>query len=96
MQGMGRLTDKQFTLIARALAEPRRLQILKDISGCKGTSKACSQLLDEQECSAATLSHHIKELETAGLVSIHREGKFMHLTVERDILDAYIERLSKI
>lgn len=88
------LTKKQAQLIAKALADPRRVEILKLI-GSKGCA-ACVDVRESQPVSAATLSHHMKELETAGLIEIAREGKYARMTLRREVLEAYRAYLAEI
>jgi DNA-binding transcriptional ArsR family regulator len=89
------LADRQFHLIARALADPRRYEILEKL-GNSGNSCACGDIRDCIPVSAATLSHHMKELENAGLIESERDGKFVNYTLRRDVLAAYLDRLAKI
>jgi ArsR family transcriptional regulator, arsenate/arsenite/antimonite-responsive transcriptional repressor len=89
------LTEEQAHLIAKALADPRRYELLRQIGSCKEPSK-CIDIKECHEVSAATLSHHMKELEIAGLVRVMRAGKFASYTLRRDVLQAYTELLAKI
>ncbi len=90
-----RLADKQFARISRALAEPRRYQLLKEIGSCSGPM-ACADLCQMGEVSPATISHHLKELETAGLISTERAGKFVYMRIEREVLQAYLDQLAEL
>ncbi len=86
------LSADQIQLIARALADPRRYEILKKISAQR-CSTPCSTMRDCIDISPATLSHHMKELETAGLVRSEKDGKFVNYFPQPHILHAYLDRL---
>ena len=88
-----KLTEDQAQLIARALADPRRYQILKYLGDQDQASAACGSILACAGITPPTLSHHMKELETAGLVEATRKGKYVSYLLRRDVLEAFLERL---
>ncbi len=90
-----KLTEDRLNLISRALADPRRLDLLRRI-GRAGDTLACEELRGCTEVSAATVSHHMKELESAGLIQSTREGKFVTYRLCRDILNSYLAAMAEI
>jgi ArsR family transcriptional regulator len=86
------LTEDQVLLIAKALGDRRRYEILKRLGECRDAT-SCGTVRDCMEINPATLSHHMKELEIAGLVEVVREGKFASYVLLRDVLEAFFQRL---
>lgn len=86
------MNDAQLHLISRALADPKRFEMLQRIA--KSANATCTTVRDWTGLAPATVSHHLKELETAGLVQVDRVGKFVHITLRREIWNAYLERLA--
>jgi ArsR family transcriptional regulator, arsenate/arsenite/antimonite-responsive transcriptional repressor len=86
---------RTFLRITRALVDGRRFEILERIAAVKDEI-SCIDLRAEVPISRATLSHHIKELATAGLIETRRESKYMFLRMRRKTWNQYIKRLSKI
>jgi ArsR family transcriptional regulator, arsenate/arsenite/antimonite-responsive transcriptional repressor len=89
------ITRAQRTAILKALADPRRFEVLERIAG-SGCALSCSETLASLPISAATLSHHIKELENAGLIRVQREGKFHMLSLEPGVLEALAATLQSL
>jgi len=91
----GRLTDDEFASVSKALADPRRTAILAEIARGSGTL-ACSGLSAATEVSAATISHHLRALEAAGLIEAERQGRYMMLSFRRERFEAYLAALKNV
>lgn len=90
-----RLSRARRTALLKALADPKRFELLERI-GQASCPLGCSVARSTLAISPATLSHHVKELETAGLIEVTREGKFHFLSLRAGVLDALIATLAQL
>lgn len=68
----------------KALADPTRLRLLSRIAA-QGCDAVCAcDLLDELGISQPTVSHHLKKLVDAGLLTREQRGRWAHYTVVRE------------
>ena len=88
------LTDEQFHVITRALADPRRFAMFEQVAMQK--SLTCGGLDARHDISPATISHHLKELTDAGLINADREGRMVRLSLCRATWNAYRRRLASL
>jgi len=83
--------ELQFTRIAKALADPRRMEIFEVIAGVSEMS--CGAIADRFPVGQSTVSHHLKVLVDAGLVRVRREGQHGFFSAQPNAIEAYIEQL---
>jgi ArsR family transcriptional regulator len=68
---MARILDPDIKLLA-ALADPIRLSIVRQLAECDGVC-ACD-FTDSRDISQPTVSHHLRVLREAGVVTAERRG----------------------
>jgi len=91
-----RLTRAQRSAILKALADPKRFELLETIARSR-CPLGCTAAHEALSIAPATLSHHIKELQASGLIDVRREGKFAFLSIKPGVLEAlslYLQSLS--
>ena len=82
------IDQERFARIAKALADPRRFQILEEIANCREVG--CQRLCEQFPVAQPTMSHHLKELARAGLIEPWREGQFASYRFRADVLNDYV------
>jgi ArsR family transcriptional regulator, arsenate/arsenite/antimonite-responsive transcriptional repressor len=90
-----RLSRAKRTALLKALADPKRFELLENIAKAS-CPMACTQAQTALAIAPATLSHHVKELESAGLIKIERVGKYHFLHLQPDVLEAVAALLQSL
>ena len=87
------MDDRLFQKVAKALADPRRFGILQTIAK-SNAGKICSgNICETVTVAQATVSHHLKELTEADLITPNSEGQFKYFTVNFETINEYIAEL---
>lgn len=81
---------KKFEKISKALADPNRLMILKEIKKKRENCLYCVDLYDKTSLAQPSVSHHMKLLAEADLIITEKEGRNMKYTLNNPVLDEYI------
>jgi ArsR family transcriptional regulator len=80
--------------ISKALADETRLRIFEAISATKHMN--CGEIVSMRGVTPATVSHHLKILNEAGLVECRREGQFVYSEAIPETIEEYTRALTKI
>ncbi len=80
-------------IICKALSDENRLKIVEMLTG--GEMCACN-LLNELAITQPTLSHHMKVLNECNLVTIRKEGKWCHYSLNCKTLTAFREYINSL
>lgn len=84
---------EKVSIILKALADPKRMKIIDLLS----SSNMCAcELLEHFDFTQPTLSHHMKILEKAGLISIEKKGQWHHYALNNEVVDPFIDSIENL
>lgn len=76
-RAMPRDVAEAITPVVRAMADPLRLQIVSALAGAPGGRLAAGDVASLTELAAPTVSHHLRSLREAGVVTAERRGTWI-------------------
>lgn len=77
-------TDADIRLL-QALADPVRLSIVRQLAGAAGAPVCACDFTECCTVSQPTISHHLRVLREAGVVTTERRGTFIHYQLAPDL-----------
>lgn len=75
---------ERFAIMLKSLADPTRLRVLSHVAA-QGCDAVCAcDLVEVLDISQPTISHHLKKLVEAGLLTREQRGRWAHYSVVRE------------
>ena len=94
------MDTKEAAKIFKALSNPNRLELYLKIAQANESSFEAkgecfvTDIINSFNIGAPTISHHIKELVNANLISTEKKGKFLICKVNKALIEEVSELLS--
>lgn len=88
------MNHAQIAKISKALADETRLKMFEAISA--NGQMNCGEIVSMRGVTPATVSHHLKVLNEAGLVQCRRVGQFVYSRAVPEILLQYTRALATL
>ncbi len=84
---LSRETAESLSRLLKAVADPTRLQLLSLIKATEGGSACVCDLTEPLGLTQPTVSHHLRILTDAGLVTRERRGVWAWYAIDQERLD---------
>jgi ArsR family transcriptional regulator, arsenate/arsenite/antimonite-responsive transcriptional repressor len=89
------MNSKTAGKISKALADPNRLLILKEIKKQKDCLY-CVEINDLVDLAQPSICHHLKLLTDSELIVSEKEGRNVKYKLNNDVLEEYIQFLESL
>ena len=86
---------KEAKKISKALSDDTRLQILQELKN-KTNCLQCTDIFEIINLSQPSISHHVKQLADADLITVEKEGRKVRYQLNQKVLDDYISFLKDL
>lgn len=89
------MNSKKAEKISKALADPNRLLILKEIKKQRDCMY-CVDLNNIVDLAQPSIAHHLKQLTDTELILSEKEGRNVKYSLNNEVLDEYIAFLESL
>ena len=79
--------------VLKAMSDPNRIKIIDILS--KGTMCGC-HVLEHFDFTQPTLSHHMKVLEKAGIVSVNKKSQWHYYALNDEFVESFMGSMTQL
>ncbi|MDA9472250.1 ArsR/SmtB family transcription factor [Enterococcus sp. 5H] len=87
------MDHEKISLVLKAMADPKRMKIIDLLSY---SSMCACDVLKHFDFTQPTLSHHMKVLESAEIVSVSKQGQWHHYSLREEFVQEFMNTMTQL